>query len=410
MAAKDLPKNLPKFDDIKHLFPSKTKYDEENPKMKIGVESKHQNIQAKCETKPTVASTVTKKAKPSMYRVDTSKQHPSLVTTKPDANIFWGQTEKLLLIHILIELPHNKIDITYDAKSFHMKFPELDYNLSLLLANPIDEKFMIYKVNPNNVEIKLKKDLYRTSKSNMTWKALCKDAGHLEKGRVDDQLEKEDSSKMDTTEETPTSSSTSNGAPAKVSHDWYQTDTEIIVEVRVKGLLENEVQVEFERRRLSLTAKLPYSKNREYQATLDLAHEVVPEKSSYKVLSTKLEIKMPKKEWSLRWLTLEIPEEPKETEQVADEPNDNAQTSDKPKQVDKKKDNYKYWDSKESQNFMDTEIWKSYRESVDKKNDMRSRDKFVQDSIQDYIAMHNSCPPGVNPRDIWGGNIPPRYY
>jgi len=365
---------------------------------------------AKIETQSRPTTATTKKAKPAMYRVDTTKEHPSLVTTKPDANVFWGQTEKLVLIHILIELPHDKIDIKYDAKSFHLKFPDLEYNLSLQLANPIAENFMIYKVNPNNVEIKLKKDLYRTSKSNMTWKALCKDAAHLEKGRVDDQLEKEDSAKDANQKETATSGSLNiNDTSSKVSHDWYQTEKDVIIEVRVKGLLEKEVQVEFGKRNLNITAKLPYSKNREYQLELNLAHEVNPDCSTYKVLSTKLEIKMPKKE-AIRWLSLEIPEEATETEQAAEEVTEDNKESDNAKQKPKKKDVYKYWESKESQNFMDTEIWKAYRESVDKKNDMRSRDKFVQDSVQDYIAMHNSCPPGVNPRDIWGGNIPPRYY
>merc|ERR550539_1217915 len=110
-----------------------------------------------------------------MFRVDTTAEHESLKTTKPEFNVFWGQTEKIIKIDILISLPHDKIDVSYDATSLKFNFAELEYNLELKFANAICKDFFTYKVLADKVEIKLKKDLFRTSKRNMTWASLCKD-------------------------------------------------------------------------------------------------------------------------------------------------------------------------------------------------------------------------------------------
>lgn len=347
---------------------------------------------------------IKKKNQFSMFRVDTTAEHESLKTTKPEFNVFWGQTEKIIKIDILISLPHDKIDVSYDATSLKFNFAELVYNLELKFANAICKDFFTYKVLADKVEIKLKKDLFRTSKRNMTWASLCKDGLDLEKGKVDDQLE------TSATSDTKTDSSgniLAKEPPQKVTHDWYQTDTQVIVEVRVKGLLEKEVEVTFGKQSLSLNAKLPYSKGREYQLELQLADEIVTEQSTYKIWPSKLEIRM-QKEQSIRWKSLEMGEHPMETNTESAEGEEEGNPTEENKS--KRKDVYKYWDSKESQGFMNREIWTAYRQSVDKENDMRSRDKFVQDSIQDYIGMYRDCPPGVNPRDMNGGNIPPRYW
>merc|ERR550532_2711957 len=68
----------------------------------------------------------------------------------------------------------------------------------------------------------------------------------------------------------------------KISHDWYQ--------------------IEIGDTSLSVTAPLPTGS--EYSLELDLAHPVVPAQSGYKVLSTKIEIKLKKAE-GVRWAALE---------------------------------------------------------------------------------------------------------
>ncbi len=91
----------------------------------------------------------------------------------------------------------------------------------------------------------------------------------------------------------------------RIKHDWYQTETTVVVEVRIKGLSADDVKAEFSAAALSVTAKLPgQSASSEYNLELDLAHPVVPSESSYRVMSTKIEIKM-KKKVGTRWAALE---------------------------------------------------------------------------------------------------------
>ena len=64
----------------------------------------------------------------------------------------------------------------------------------------------------------------------------------------------------------------------KVSHDWYQTETSVVVEVRVKGIKHDDVSADISATGLNLGIKL--DSNREYLLDLHLAHPVVPEKVS----------------------------------------------------------------------------------------------------------------------------------
>jgi len=88
----------------------------------------------------------------------------------------------------------------------------------------------------------------------------------------------------------------------KVSHDWYQTETQVVVEVRIKKLKADECKIEIGETSLSVTAPLPTGSD--YSLELDLAHPVVPNQSGYKVLSTKIEVKLRKAE-GVRWAALE---------------------------------------------------------------------------------------------------------
>ena len=77
----------------------------------------------------------------------------------------------------------------------------------------------------------------------------------------------------------------------KIKHDWYQTETQVVVEVRIKGLKSEDVKVEFGPAALSVSAKLPPTSSSEYSLELDLAHPIVEAECSFKVLGTKLEIR-----------------------------------------------------------------------------------------------------------------------
>jgi len=247
-----------------------------------------------------------------MSEVNTNSTHPSVKTSKPNYKLRWSQTEKLILIELHIGgLRHEQVKVKYDEKSFELTIKDIGYTLELQLANPIFKNFCVYKVLSTTMEVKLKKDLHRTSKSNLTWNFLCKDGSALEKAQTEDFPPKSNNNgpSMNTSLE-PSTSDTSNVLEMptpKITHDWYQTDSQVIVEVRIKGLVHDQVKIEFDSASLSVTAKFPKTSaasGSEYSLELDLANAIVPRQCTYKVLSTKLEIKMKKQE-GIRWSALE---------------------------------------------------------------------------------------------------------
>ncbi|XP_026561119.1 protein SGT1 homolog [Pseudonaja textilis] len=90
--------------------------------------------------------------------------------------------------------------------------------------------------------------------------------------------------------------------PSKIKYDWYQTDSHVIVTIMVKNVKQVDVNITFSEKELNASLKLPSEEN--YKLKLHLLHSIVPEQSLFKVLSTKIEIKMKKPE-AVRWDKLE---------------------------------------------------------------------------------------------------------
>uniref|UniRef100_A0A3B4B993 SGT1 homolog, MIS12 kinetochore complex assembly cochaperone n=1 Tax=Periophthalmus magnuspinnatus TaxID=409849 RepID=A0A3B4B993_9GOBI len=90
--------------------------------------------------------------------------------------------------------------------------------------------------------------------------------------------------------------------PCFCRHDWYQTESQVIVTVMVKNVPKDGVCVSFTERELSATVRLASGDN--YNLNLHLLHPIVPQQSTFKILSTKVEIKM-KKTDAIRWEKLE---------------------------------------------------------------------------------------------------------
>ncbi|KAK0045984.1 suppressor of G2 allele of SKP1 [Biomphalaria pfeifferi] len=85
----------------------------------------------------------------------------------------------------------------------------------------------------------------------------------------------------------------------KVKYDWYQTHTHVVITVLLKNITKENLTVESENRKLKVVIKEP-------AATLELllAHQIDPHQTSFKILSTKIEIKLKKCEGIL-WSKLE---------------------------------------------------------------------------------------------------------
>ncbi|NXV63538.1 SGT1 protein, partial [Molothrus ater] len=87
-----------------------------------------------------------------------------------------------------------------------------------------------------------------------------------------------------------------------VMYDWYQTESQVIVTIMIKNAQKDDVSVQFLERKMNASVRLPSGED--FNLKLDLLHSIVPEQSTFKVLSTKVEIKMKKPE-AVRWEKLE---------------------------------------------------------------------------------------------------------
>ncbi|NXV42753.1 SGT1 protein, partial [Uria aalge] len=87
-----------------------------------------------------------------------------------------------------------------------------------------------------------------------------------------------------------------------VVYDWYQTESQVIVTIMIKNAQKDDVSVQFSEKEMNASVRLPSGED--YNLKLVLLHSIVPEQSTFKVLSTKVEIKMKKPE-AVRWEKLE---------------------------------------------------------------------------------------------------------
>ena len=74
--------------------------------------------------------------------------------------------------------------------------------------------------------------------------------------------------------------------PPKLKHDWYQTQSDVYVNVMIKRLKREDVRVEFSERTLKVWIQLEEGK--ECSLEFHLAHQIETQMSSYKVLGTKV--------------------------------------------------------------------------------------------------------------------------
>ncbi|XP_059201309.1 protein SGT1 homolog isoform X2 [Centropristis striata] len=87
-----------------------------------------------------------------------------------------------------------------------------------------------------------------------------------------------------------------------VKHDWYQTESQVIVTVMAKNVPKDGVCVSFTERELSITIRLASGDN--HDLNFHLLHAIDPQQSTFKILTTKVEFKM-KKTDAIRWEKLE---------------------------------------------------------------------------------------------------------
>lgn len=94
----------------------------------------------------------------------------------------------------------------------------------------------------------------------------------------------------------------------KVRHEWYSFGENVTISIFAKGVPKDKVEVEIEER--SLSVSFPTANSTSYELNLDpLFAPVVPDKSSYNVTPSKVEITLKKETPGMKWSALESKDE-----------------------------------------------------------------------------------------------------
>lgn len=103
----------------------------------------------------------------------------------------------------------------------------------------------------------------------------------------------------------------------KIRHDWYQNDQYVYFTLLAKGVPKDEAVVEIQSTSLSIS--FPLTTGATYDFSIDpLFDGIEPGDSSYKVLSTKVEVTLKKSGPGIKWKALEGTEQPKEPSSTKD--------------------------------------------------------------------------------------------
>lgn len=87
-----------------------------------------------------------------------------------------------------------------------------------------------------------------------------------------------------------------------IKKDWYQSQTHVVVSILGKHSSKEDCFIKFDKDELTIQAK--YATGQQYTLNLKLSREINPELSSYKLLSSKLEVLLAKTS-AERWDVLE---------------------------------------------------------------------------------------------------------
>ena len=92
--------------------------------------------------------------------------------------------------------------------------------------------------------------------------------------------------------------------PSKIRHDWYQSADTVTLSLMVKGVPRDKATVDIQPGSVAISFPLPTGSD--YDFSLDpLFARIDPDKSTYRILSTKIELSLKKAEPGQKWHGLE---------------------------------------------------------------------------------------------------------
>ncbi|CAF1268840.1 unnamed protein product [Rotaria sordida] len=84
--------------------------------------------------------------------------------------------------------------------------------------------------------------------------------------------------------------------PAKIKHSFYQTDSVVTIQIPIKGLKKDQVQI-------NIHTKIP-SSGQDYSLEVDLAYPIDSSRTNFNVTSSNIEIKLYKRQ-AIQWISLD---------------------------------------------------------------------------------------------------------
>lgn len=105
--------------------------------------------------------------------------------------------------------------------------------------------------------------------------------------------------------------SSSSSSFQSIKYDWYQTDSKIVINVLIKNVSQENFNITFKKSVVSVSIKL--TNDGTYNLNLNLLHDIDTTRSTYKLLSSKVEIALVKSQ-AIRWESLEKKEPVKKLE------------------------------------------------------------------------------------------------
>ena len=92
--------------------------------------------------------------------------------------------------------------------------------------------------------------------------------------------------------------------PSQIRHDWYQSNDTVTISLMVKGVPKDKANIEIEKTSISISFPLPTGSD--YNFSLDpLYASIDPAQSTFKTLSTKIELILKKSSPGTKWHSIE---------------------------------------------------------------------------------------------------------
>ncbi|KAI5745436.1 hypothetical protein M8J76_011069 [Diaphorina citri] len=95
-----------------------------------------------------------------------------------------------------------------------------------------------------------------------------------------------------------------------IRHNWYQTEKQVVVDALIKQAKAETTQVNIDQNSVDIVVTLDPSSSTQHRLHLNLYRPIDPTTSSFRILGTKIEVKLAKTS-DERWIDLEAKEETK---------------------------------------------------------------------------------------------------